>query len=38
VGLQSEAYGVQSNGKSTLLMVDLGCAMRHLVERKSPIN
>ena len=36
--IDTEEYGFQGNMKSTRLMVDLGCAIHHIAEGKSPLN
>ncbi|HUO92910.1 MAG TPA: hypothetical protein VMU22_08305 [Rhizomicrobium sp.] len=36
--IETEALGVQENVKSTMLMIDLGCAVRHLANGESPLK
>jgi hypothetical protein len=36
--IETQEYGFQGNMESTRLMVDLGCAARHLAEGKNPLN
>jgi hypothetical protein len=36
--VETPQYGFQANMKTTRIMVDLGCAVRHLANHQSPLN